>query len=98
MVVDPVRGRKTTSVTRGSQNTDGPENPPGPLRSQFHRRSLEDADDVRAGVMLAVRLRRVGRAACDYDAVGVNVAGAAVNGVVIVNWIRGCHSHVSFDG
>jgi hypothetical protein len=41
--------------------------------------------------MLAVRLRRVGRAACDYDAVGVNVAGAAHNGVVIVHWIRVCH-------
>ena len=80
--------------------TDGSESPPGPLRSQLHRRRcvVEDADDVPAGVMLAVRLRRVGRAACDYDAGGVNVAGAADNGVVIVHWIRVCHCMFPFYG
>ena len=49
-------------------------------------------------VILAVRLRRVDRTACDYDAGGVNVAGAADNGVVIVHWIRVCHCMFPFDG
>jgi hypothetical protein len=77
----------------------GCQSPPGLLRSQLHRRRCSsDADDGVARVMLAVRLRRVGNAACDHDAQGVKLACAADNGVVIVNWIRGCHSHVSFDG
>ena len=85
-------------VTRGSQNTDGSESPRGRLRSQLHRRRcvVEDADDIPAGVMLAVRLRRVYSAASDYDAGGVNVAFAADNGVVIVHWIRVCHCMFPF--
>jgi hypothetical protein len=97
---DGRRVRLVIRLPKRSQNTDGPESPPGPLRSQLHRRHciVEDADDIAAGVMLAVRLRRVGSAACDYDAGGVNVADAADNGVVIVHWIRVCHRMLPFYG
>jgi hypothetical protein len=61
--------------------------------AQLHKFLLlvEDANDVAAGVMPSVRFRRVVRVACDHDAGGVNAAGVADNGEVVVHWIRVCH-------
>ena len=48
----------------------------------------DDADDGVAGVMLAVRLRRVSRTARDHNAGSLARTVAADNGVVIVHRIR----------
>src|SRR3954467_4242863 len=69
-----------------------PNSPPVPLSSQLQRRlPAYDANDGAARVMLTVRLRRVGTAVSNYEAGGMNLARAADNDVVIVEWISVCH-------